>query len=158
MAEVAFVRNENLDVRVANVELNPVRPDYLTTQNQRDPAVDSFLSAQVPNPFRGLLPGTGLNATVERQQLLRPFPHFTSLLSERYDGEATYNSLQLIERRFSQGYTVNGSYTFSRLTEAVSLLNPTDSGLEHRRSRDDYPHRLVISGIYELPVEEVVAS
>ena len=96
---------------------------------------------------------------MERQQLLRPFPHFTSLLSERYDGEATYNSLQLrIERRFSQGYTVNGSYTFSRLTEAVSLLNPTDSGLEHRRSRDDYPHRLVISGIYELPVEEVVAS
>ena len=154
VAEVAFVRNENYDVRVASVELNPVPREYLTTRNQRDPAVDSFLSAQVPNPFRGLLPGTGLNgATVERQQLLRPFPHFTSLLSERYDGEATYNSLQLrIERRFSQGYTVNGSYTFSRLTEAVSLLNPTDSGLEHRRSRDDYPHRLVISGIYELPV------
>ena len=154
VAEVAFVRNENYDVRVANVELNPVPREYLTTRNQRDPAVDSFLSAQVPNPFRGLLPGTGLNGeTVERQQLLRPFPHFTSLLSERYDGEATYNSLQLrIERRFSQGYTVNGSYTFSRLTEAVSLLNPTDSGLERRRSRDDYPHRLVISGIYEVPV------
>jgi Carboxypeptidase regulatory-like domain len=154
VAEIAFVRNENVDVRVANVELNPVPPEYLTTQNQRDPAVDSFLSAQVPNPFRGLLPGTGLNgATVERQQLLRPLPHFTSLLSERYDGEATYNSLQLrIERRFSQAYTVNASYTFSRLTEAVSLLNPTDSGLEHRRSRDDYPHRVVISGIYELPV------
>src|SRR6185436_4941825 len=138
------------DVRVGNVELNAVPAMYLTTQNQRDPAVDSFLSAQVPNPFRGLLPGTGLNgATVERQQLLRPFPHFTSLQSERYDGEATYNSLQLrIERRFSQGYTVNGSYTFSRLDEEASLLNPTDSGLEQRRSRDDYPHRLVISGIY----------
>jgi Carboxypeptidase regulatory-like domain/TonB dependent receptor len=154
VAEVAFVRNENYDVRVANVELNPIPREYLTTRNQRDPAVDSFLSAQVPNPFRGLLTGTGLNgATVERQQLLRPFPHFTSLLAERYDGEATYNSLQLrIERRFSQGYTVNGGYTFSRLSEAVTLLNPTDSGLEHRRSRDDYPHRLVISGIYELPV------
>ena len=141
-------------MRVAGVELNPVPREYLTTLNQRDPAVDSFLSAQVPNPFQGLLPGTGLNgATVERQQLLRPFPHFTSLLSERYDGEATYNSLQLrVERRFSQGYTVNSSYTFSRLTEAVSLLNPTDSELEHRRSRDDYPHRVVISGIFELPV------
>jgi len=154
VAEVAFVRNENVDVRVANVELNAVPREYLTTLNQRDPTVDSFLSAQVPNPFRGLLPGTGLDgATVERQQLLRPFPHFTSLLSERYDGEATYNSLQLrLERRFSHGYTVNGSYTFSRLTEAVSLLNPTDSGLESRRSRDDFPHRLVISGIYEVPV------
>ena len=27
VAEVAFVRNENVDVRVANVELNPVPPD-----------------------------------------------------------------------------------------------------------------------------------
>ena len=153
VAEVAFVRNDNYDMRVP-VELNPVPAVYLTTQNGRDPAVDGFLSAQVPNPFRGLLPGTSLNgATVERQQLLRPFPQFTSLQSERYDGEARYNGLQLrIQRRFSQGYTVDGSYTFSRLTEAVSLLNPTDSGLEHRRARDDYPHRLVISGIYELPV------
>lgn len=34
----------------------------------------------------------------------------------------------------------------------MSLLNPTDSSLERRISRDDYPHRVVISGIYELPV------
>jgi hypothetical protein len=138
---------------VGNVELNPVPPEYLTTLNARDPAVDSFLSAQVPNPFRGLLPGTALNgATIERQQLLRPFPQFTGVLSERYDGEAVYNSLQVrVERRFADGYTVNGSYTFSRLTEEASLLNPTDPSLERRRSRDDYPHRVVVSGIYELP-------
>jgi hypothetical protein len=77
------------------------------------------LSAQVPNPFEGLLPGTPFNgATIARQQLLRPFPHCTSILSERYDGEAVYNSLQLrVERRFADGYTLNGAYTFSRLTE-----------------------------------------
>jgi hypothetical protein len=134
--------------------LNPVPQQYLTTLNQRDPSVDSLLSAQVPNPFRGLLPGTSLNgATIERQQLLRAFPQFTSIIAERYDGEAVYNSLQVgVERRFAQGYTVNGSYTFSRLTEETSLLNPTDTSLERRRSRDDYPHRVVVSGIYELPV------
>ena len=82
-----------------------------------------------------------------------PFPQFTSIMAERYDGEAVYNSLQLrVERRFADGYTLNGAYTFSRLTEKASLLNPTDPDFEERRSRDDYPHRLVISGIYELPI------
>ena len=154
LVDVAFVRNVNTDVRVSGVDLNPVPRAYLTTQNQRDPAVDSFLAAQVPNPFQGLLPGTPFNgATIERQQLLRPFPQFASMLSERYDGEAVYNSLQLrVERRFADGYTLNGAYTFSRLTEKASLLNATDPELEERRSRDDSPHRAVLSGIYELPV------
>lgn len=152
--DVAFVHNENYDMRVANIDLNAVPARYLTPLKQRDPAVDSFLSAQVPNPFAGLLPGTPFNGTtIERQQLLRPFPHFGSIMSERYDGRAFYDSAQLrIERRFAQGYTVHTSYTWSKLIEEVSLLNATDSRAERRISRDDYPHRLVISGIYELPV------
>lgn len=154
LIDLAFVRNVNYDMRVANVELNPVPREYLTTLNQRDPIVDSFLSAQVPNPFRGLLPGTAFNgATIERQQLLRPFPQFASIISERYDGRAVYNSAQLrLERRFSERYTVNVSYTFSKLIEEASPLNPTDTRLERRVSRDDYPQRVVTSGIYELPV------
>jgi hypothetical protein len=153
LVELAFVRNVSYDMRVGDVELNPVPRQYLTTLNRRDPVVDNFLSAQVPNPFRGLLPGTGFNgATIERQQLLRPFPQFASIISERYDGRSVYNSGQLrVERRFAQGYTVNLSYTFSKLIEEVSLLNPTDTRLERRISSDDYPHRLVVSGIYELP-------
>jgi hypothetical protein len=143
----------NVGMRVGNVDINPIPRHYLTTLNQRDPAVDAFLSAQVPNPFKGLLPGTSLNgATIERQQLLRAFPQFTSVVSERYDGRAVYNSSQLrLERRFADRYSVSAGYTFSRLTEEVSLLNPTDTSLEHRVARDDYPHRLVVSGIYDLP-------
>ncbi len=153
LVELAFVRNVNNDIRVGDIDLNPIPRQYLTTLNQRDPVVDNFLSAQVPNPFRGLLPGTGFNgASIERQQLLRPFPQFAGIISERYDGRSVYNSGQLrVERRFAQGYTVNLSYTFSKLIEEVSLLNPTDTQLERRISGDDYPHRLVISGIYELP-------
>ncbi len=153
LVDVAFVRNVNYDMRVGGVDLNPVPRQYLTTLNQRDPAADNFLLAQVPNPFKGLLPGTRFNgATIERQQLLRPFPQFGSIMSERYDGQSFYNALQLrVERRFFHGYTVNGSYTFSRLIEDMSLLNPTDTSFERRISPGDYPNRLVISGIYELP-------
>ena len=39
-------------------------------------ATNNFLTATVPNPFRGLLPGETLNGDAQRQQLLRPFPQF----------------------------------------------------------------------------------
>ena len=153
VVDLAFVRNVNYD-QIVPIELNPVPRQYLTTLNRRDPTVDNFLTAQVPNPFRGLLPGTGFNgATIERQQLLRPFPQFGSISTERYDGRSFYNAGQLrVERRFAQGFTLTGAYTFSKLIEELSLLNPTDTSYERRISRDDYPHRVVVSGLYELPV------
>ena len=41
--------------------------------------IRTILNERVPNPFEGLLPGTSINSsTVPRQQLLRPFPQFTS--------------------------------------------------------------------------------
>jgi hypothetical protein len=154
VVDLAFVHTTNYDVLVEDVDLNPIPRQYLTTLNRRDPAADNFLTEQVPNPFRGLLPGTNFNGpTIERQQLLRPFPHFSSLETERYDGQSYYNSAQLrVERRFAQGYTLNVSYTFSKLMEKLSLLNPTDTNFERSIARDDFPHRIVVSGIYELPI------
>lgn len=40
---------------------------------------------------------------------------------------------------------------FAKLIEDLSLLNPTDAEYERRISRNDVPHRFVLSGIYELP-------
>ena len=57
---------------------------YLSTSRVRDQAAINFLTAQVPNPFRGLLPGTSFNgATIARQQLLRPFPQFDNIRTPR---------------------------------------------------------------------------
>ena len=42
-----------------------------------------------PNPFRGLLPGTGFNnATIARSQLLRPFPAFGDINTTNNDGKS----------------------------------------------------------------------
>ncbi len=43
------------------------------------------------------------------------------------------------------------AYTWSKFTERVFLLNPTDTEYENRLSEFDVPHRFVISGILELP-------
>ena len=43
------------------------------------------------------------------------------------------------------------SYTWSKFSERVSLLNPTDTEYEERPADADIPHRVVVSGIFELP-------
>ena len=135
------------------IELNPVPAQYLSTSRVRDQNTINFLTAQVPNPFRGLLPGTSFNgATIARQQLLRPFPHFDNIRTRADDGTSRYNSAQFkLEKRFTQGYTVLAAYTWSKFTEKVFKLNATDSEYEERLSEFDVPHRFVISGIWELP-------
>ena len=67
----------------------------------------------MPNPFAGLLPGTGLNTSnVARSQLLRPYPQFTQVQSRNFDGTSSYQSGQFrLERRFSDGYSFLATYT-----------------------------------------------
>src|SRR5260370_382327 len=63
-----------------------------------------------------------------------------------------YHSLQVrAEKRFSQGYTLNLAYTWSKAIDALRFLNPGDAALEYSISDIDRPHRLVISGLCELP-------
>ena len=131
----------------------PFRARYLSTSPVRDTAVINFLTANVTNPFAGLLPGEGLNgATTQRQQLLRPFPQFVNIDTRRYDGSSSFDSAQFrLERRFRGGYTVLGAYTWSDFKEKVTRLNDTDAEYEERLNETQLPHRVVLNGIWELP-------
>jgi hypothetical protein len=155
LVELQYVGNYGYD-GVVGVSLNGVARQYLSTSAFRDQNMINtinFLTATVPNPFRNLIPGTGLNgATVQRQQLLRPFPHFTGVSGARNDATSDYHGGQLrAEKRFSRGYTMLVAYTWSKFLETASLLNETDTEFERRFSNADIPHRLVVSGIWELP-------
>ncbi|MBI1874732.1 MAG: TonB-dependent receptor [Acidobacteria bacterium] len=139
--------------QIGEIDLNAVPARYLSTSRERDLATINFLTALVPNPFRRLLPPTGFNgATIARQQLLKPFPQFGNLRTFDDDGSSRYNSAQVkVERRFTRGHSVLVAYTWSKFTERVFKLNPTDTEYEERLSEFDVPHRFVISGILELP-------
>ncbi len=152
LVEAAYVGNRGYDL-TTDFNLNPIPRDYLSTSPIRDTATINFLTANVANPFRGLLPGEGLNGTTtQRQQLLRAYPQFQNIDVRRYDGSTTYDSAQFrIERRFSGGYTVLTSYTWSDFKEKVSRLNETDTSYEERLNDTQLPHRLVMNGIWELP-------
>jgi hypothetical protein len=150
--EGAYVASRSYDL-TTDFNANPVPREYLSTSPVRDQATIDFLTANVTNnPFRGLLPGETLSGNAQRQQLLRPFPQFQNILVRRYDGSSTFDSAQFrLERRFSGGYTVLTSYTWSDFREKASRLNDTDPDYEERLQETHLPHRLVVNGIWELP-------
>ncbi|HYO91881.1 MAG TPA: hypothetical protein VEQ40_09600, partial [Pyrinomonadaceae bacterium] len=153
LVEAAYVGNRGFDLTTETDILNAVPRRFLSTSPVRDQATIDFLNANVANPFQGLAPGTSLNgATVPRQQLLRPFPQFGNIRTRRNDGSNIYHAGQLrAEKRFTRDYTLLVSYTWSKLLEEISFLNPTDTEYEKRISANDAPHRIVVSGLWELP-------
>jgi hypothetical protein len=148
-------------------ELNGLPTQFLSTSATRDTAREAFLSAQVPNPFAGLLPGTSLNgATIQRRQLLLPFPQFLggaangavsgtgtiSVGTEEYVGSDKYDAGTIrVEKRFSSGNSVLATYTRSRLRDKLNFLNPADGVLEDRISPNDRPNRFTMAGTFALP-------
>ena len=152
--DVAYVGNRAAKLPVTR-EMNPIPREYLSTSPTRDQTTIDFLSRQVPNPFAGIaaFAGTGLaNQTVGVQQLLRPYPQFTSINTTFPAGYSYYHSLQLAaEKRMSKGLSFQLSWTYSKFMEATSYLNDTDSYLHKVISDLDFTHRFVLSSIYELP-------
>ena len=87
-----------------------------------------------------------------RERLLRPYPQFDSVNTTTNEGRSWYNALQLnLQRRFSRGFTVGSSYTYSKFTEAVEFLNAGDPEPWKGISAVDVPHRMTLNGIIELP-------
>jgi len=139
-----------------NVNAMPLQ--YWSRSMVRDDATNNYLSANITNPMYGLVAGntqaTYTSTTISRQTLLSPFPAFGSnaIYTSENTGFSWYHGLQLTgQKRFSKGYTVSGSYTFSKWMQAVNLLNPVDPLPIHEISDADAPHRINISGVYELP-------
>jgi hypothetical protein len=158
--EANFVSSWGYDLAV-NRNINFVPRGLLGTDPASAEAANTFLTGNDPNnPFRNLLNGNlflsdaALNtgSTVDLAQLVRPFPQFGDIFVQEYDGTNRYNSLQLQgQKRFSRSFSLTTSYTYSRLKERVSYLNPSDPELEERFGTDDRPHRFTLASVYELP-------
>lgn len=117
-------------------------------------SANTYLNANVPNPFRTLIPdgGTWNAATIQRRRLLTPFPHFGNVSVTEYDGSSDFHSIQLqFIKRFTKSLSMNGSYTWSREHLKNQYLNPQDTELVDYISPNERPHRFTFSGIYEFP-------
>lgn len=139
----------------ANQQINAVPEQFRSAARQTFIATGrNVLSDSVNNPFFGLLTSGSLTGkTTTRGQLLRPFPQFTSVTElNRSIGTSRYDALQLkVSRRFAQGLSLITSYTFSKQLERLRFLNDTDTAPVKEINDFDTPHRIVVSGVYELP-------
>ena len=150
--------------------------------NQLDPKYQSLAIgetlSQVPNPFFGVA-GAGQfasRATIEKGQLLRPFPQFGNVYMQQSTGaKSQYNAGFVQLRKRSTGiWGGNFSYTYSRLNDnqfdqgnyyssspglqnnytvipGSPYYNPDQ---EYGRSLLDSPHKIVIAPTVNLPFGE----
>lgn len=126
------------------------------------------LTQAVPNPFSGK-GGSGVigGATVARNQLLRPFPQFTSVnftFSDR--NRAQYDSMVMrLQKSLSKGLSLVSTYTFSKNFDMAgggpgNNLNAGNSGPQNVYTLDGEwglsylhsPHRWTNAVTYELPI------
>ena len=150
--------------------------------NQLDPKYQSLAvgetTALVPNPFFGVAAAGQFasRATIERGQLLRPFPQFGNVnMSQSTGAHSQYHAAILQMRKRVTGlWGGNVSYTYSRLTDnqfgqgnyyasapdvqnnytvipGSAYFNPD---LEYGRSLLDSPHKVVIAPTVMLPFGE----
>ncbi|MBT9331525.1 TonB-dependent receptor [Paracidobacterium acidisoli] len=115
---------------------------------------ETYLTASVPNPFAGLLPGTSLNSpTTTHAQLLRPHPQFLSITETTNSvGTSTYNALQtLLQKRISSGVSASIAYTYSNTLGRTSYLNPQDAEPALVVSPYAVAHSIQFNGVYDLP-------
>ncbi len=150
LLEAAFVGNRGRQLSrggEGGFTYNQVDPKYLSLGNSLNQLVD--------NPFFGYGTGVLANRQVSRAQLLRPYPQFGAIYPLFSQGATSdYNSLQVtFSKRYSKGMVFEGSYAWAKaMDEGTSYQDSTNARASRAVSSVDVPHRLIFSGVYELPV------
>ena len=149
LLDVAYVGNKAIhlaDVR----DINAVPNQYLSTTGTRDNATINYLTQTFANPFYGI--NSVYPATITRADLLRPYPEFGDIYMNENNGYSWYHALQVrAEKRFSNDYTMNVDYTWSKFMEATSFLSAGDTSLYRSISQYDRPQRIAVTGIWNIP-------
>lgn len=162
--EATYSANHGTHLVSGSYDLNQLMPQQYQT-------LGTTLQNPVPNPYAGKVPGSLGGATITLQQSLTAFPYYTAVtVRNPHLGNSIYHAgLLRVEKRFSNGLTFLASYTKGKLIDD-SVSSPItfgnveqvgsvgfQNGLYNRRAErsldpTDVAQRLVLSGVYELPV------
>ena len=161
--EVGYLGSKNTNLGIPDPNINQLPDHYLSLGSQ--------LLQRVSNPFFGQIPASSSlgGATITQQQLLRPFPRFTTVALFRDNiGNSSYNALAAkLEKRLSKGLTFSFAYTWSKLMDSASsvfsqtiftgpILNTgvadaNNLKLERDFSQGDIPHVFSSGWVYQIP-------
>jgi hypothetical protein len=154
MVDIGYLGNHQVHLSYTNcVSCIPQLP-FLSRSPKLDSTVQSNLSSQVANPFKGLPNMTGglnTSSTISKFALLQAHPEYSGVNEQLVPGQsATYNALIFrFYKRLSEGLTANVNYTYSH-NLSTAQLNP-GGPLTYQENASDYPNHLSITGSYQLP-------
>ncbi|MEK7405824.1 MAG: hypothetical protein AAB225_12010, partial [Acidobacteriota bacterium] len=146
LVEAGYMGNHAVRL-TGNRGLNWAPRQFFSTAPFRDQPVIDRMTANVTNPFTGLMPGTALDGrTVAVAQLLQPYPQFSGdggvAINTDNFGSSYFHMFQArLEKRHAGGFAYLVNYQYSRLMEKRSFLNPSDLTPEKRVAGEDRPHR-----------------
>ncbi len=162
--EAAYLGSKNTRLGIPDANINQLPVQYLS--------MGAALLTKVPNPYLGQIPSSSSlgGTTIAQQQLLRPYPRFTTVALFRDNvGNSNYNAAAVtLQKRLSHGLTLTASYTFSKLIDEASsvfsqtiftgpVLNntgPADANnrhLERDVSGGDIPQVFALGWVYDIP-------
>jgi hypothetical protein len=166
--DMAYAGSNGMHIMGYTYNLNQLDPQYLE--------LGLSLDNRVPNPFVGLIPGTTpvSGPTIALRQALRPYPAYLDVVVGNPPlGRTSYHSGQFkLERRFSRGVGILGSYTLAHLEGDVgrsiidfgtvggapqgNVMCAQNAKFDRRSCRSiepqDVTHTFVLSSVYEIPV------
>jgi outer membrane receptor protein involved in Fe transport len=109
---------------------------------------------------------TGGTVPVRRYPTTRPFTNFARIIEFQSTARSRYNGASVdLNKRFGQNWQARIAYTYSKTKDdkpdatavvpessddAKFAWDPKDFGLEFGRSDNDIPHRVVLSGVWNL--------
>lgn len=162
--ELAYLGSKNTRLGIPDANINQLP--------SQDLSMGAALLARVTNPYYGQIPASSSlgGKTIAQQQLLRPYPRFTTVALFRDNvGNSSYSAAAIkIEKRLSHGLTLNAAFTFSKLIDDASsvfaqtiftgpILNSTGAAdaynrhLEKDVSSGDIPRVFALGWVYDIP-------
>jgi hypothetical protein len=172
VADFSYVGNHGNHFLNASPNINTLAPQYYSLGT-------AALSASVPNPYKGIVPGSLGAATITEANLLKPYPYMSTVTLQDSRSASYWSNLAMIsvQRRVQHGLQVIGAYTFGKILDEgvqglsdVSAVGTSTAGgpalstgagsspqdwrnpqAEYSVDAIDVTHRLTLSGLYDLP-------
>jgi hypothetical protein len=139
-----MVRNSDLATELNRNIKNPFYIGNFQSLKTSNPLLYSRLAAV---PFFN-------SPTVQKNRLLRPFPHMSALNADALPVQKVriHSMDVLFQRRFSSGLSLNLAFATTRAEEWSTIFNEYEKAPTQWLTSDDAkPYRFSASGVYQLP-------
>jgi carboxypeptidase family protein len=166
-----YSQNANFGLQYQITPDTVIEADYVGTFSRKS-IVTNDVNAPVPSIMRQQFANSGGSVNPDCARPLAACADPTDpnsspigalqLFTNHSEGSSSTNQMQLtVDKRFSHGFNIRGAFTLSKTIDNQSgfgynsslFTNPFDPAFDRGLANFDVPRRLVVSGIWKLPLD-----